>query len=276
MTSKKYYAVKCGRKPGIYETWEECKNVIDGYSNAEYKSFASKEDAEAYLANKDILEKYKEIAKENSAVIAYVDGSYSDIERKYSFGCILITPIGEVIKKSGCGDDPNAVSARNVAGELQGTMFAVKYASDLGFKKIIIRHDYLGISKWFTGEWKSKDVITKKYVEFMMKLNNHIEISFEKVSAHSGDKYNEEADKLARSALENCSRVQNDDRRNDNQDIIREKLINTILENIMNSSEVMQYLNISAQKLSSLCRLGKLNPIKKGIYLKADIEKLKR
>lgn len=45
----KFYAVKKGRKPGIYRTWEEAKAQVDGYSGAEYKSFSKITDATAYL-----------------------------------------------------------------------------------------------------------------------------------------------------------------------------------------------------------------------------------
>jgi len=36
---KKYYVVWVGYKPGIYQSWEECKKNIDGFQNAKYKSF---------------------------------------------------------------------------------------------------------------------------------------------------------------------------------------------------------------------------------------------
>ena len=35
----KFYAVKKGRTPGIYRTWDAAKEQIDGFSGAEYKSF---------------------------------------------------------------------------------------------------------------------------------------------------------------------------------------------------------------------------------------------
>jgi ribonuclease HI len=46
---KQYYAVRNGREPGIYRTWEECKAQVDGYAKAQYKGFTSLEEAEAYL-----------------------------------------------------------------------------------------------------------------------------------------------------------------------------------------------------------------------------------
>ncbi len=42
---KKYYVVWKGKRPGIYESWEACKEQITGYKQAQYKSFESREDA---------------------------------------------------------------------------------------------------------------------------------------------------------------------------------------------------------------------------------------
>ncbi|MGH9846992.1 MAG: ribonuclease HI [Blastocatellia bacterium] len=51
MAQKKYYAVRNGREPGIYRTWDECKAQVEGYPNAAYKGFASLGDAEVFLGN---------------------------------------------------------------------------------------------------------------------------------------------------------------------------------------------------------------------------------
>lgn len=45
----KFYAVKKGRTPGIYRTWDEAKKQVDGFSSAEYKSFKKITDATNYL-----------------------------------------------------------------------------------------------------------------------------------------------------------------------------------------------------------------------------------
>ncbi|WP_238907500.1 MULTISPECIES: ribonuclease H family protein [Clostridium] len=274
MGKKKYYAVRKGKVPGVYESWEECKKVIDGFSGADYKAFGSREEALAYAENRDISKSHKEKAQEVGAVIAYVDGSYSDTAKRYSYGCIMITPEGDIIKKSGYGEDQRALNIRNVAGELQGAMYAVKSALDLGYKRLIIRHDYIGISKWFNGEWKAKDEIVKIYVEYMSKFKNRIEIMFEKVTAHSGDYYNEEADKLAKNAimLNNKKELLDNEINNSNEDSQREKIINLINDLIMETNEVMEFLGISRQKLTAINKQQKLIPIKKDIYLRIDIE----
>jgi ribonuclease HI len=45
----KYYAVRKGRKPGIYTDWETCSAQVSGFPGAVYKSFESLIDARAFL-----------------------------------------------------------------------------------------------------------------------------------------------------------------------------------------------------------------------------------
>lgn len=48
----KYYVVWKGKRPGIYNSWEECKAEIAGYKGAQYMGFASLAEAEeAYESN---------------------------------------------------------------------------------------------------------------------------------------------------------------------------------------------------------------------------------
>lgn len=42
----KYYVVWSGRKPGIYLTWDECKNQVIGAQGARYKAFPTMEEAQ--------------------------------------------------------------------------------------------------------------------------------------------------------------------------------------------------------------------------------------
>jgi ribonuclease HI len=50
MAPKKWYAVRKGHRTGIFETWDECQAATAGFSGAQYKSFKSAEDAQAYLS----------------------------------------------------------------------------------------------------------------------------------------------------------------------------------------------------------------------------------
>ncbi|AGM25710.1 hypothetical protein SSYRP_v1c01140 [Spiroplasma syrphidicola EA-1] len=44
-----FYAVKVGKTPGIYATWEECKAQIEGFKKAEYQPFFSRDAAEKWF-----------------------------------------------------------------------------------------------------------------------------------------------------------------------------------------------------------------------------------
>ena len=46
MAKKNFYVVWNGVKPGVYNSWDECKKQINGYDGAIYKSCPSKELAE--------------------------------------------------------------------------------------------------------------------------------------------------------------------------------------------------------------------------------------
>ena len=41
----KFYAVKIGKTPGIYESWDACSAMVHGYPGAVYKSFPTREEA---------------------------------------------------------------------------------------------------------------------------------------------------------------------------------------------------------------------------------------
>jgi len=48
----KWYVVWKGIAPGVYDTWSECKQQIEGFENARYKSFESQNQAiEAYRSD---------------------------------------------------------------------------------------------------------------------------------------------------------------------------------------------------------------------------------
>ncbi len=132
---------------------------------------------------------------------AYVDGSFNPEIGKYAFGLVLIHPSGYIEELSGSGDSPEAVSQRNVSGEMIASMLAVKWAIVNEYNSLDIYYDYKGIECWVTGEWKAKNDLTQKYRDFMQSKNKFINIRFFKVAAHTNVKYNEMADKLAKKGL---------------------------------------------------------------------------
>ena len=190
----KYYAVKKGRIPGVYHTWDECKKQVDVYSGAVYKSFSSLQEANDFL-----IEKSKTVF--HNGLIAYVDGSYNIKTKEYGYGCVLIEGQKVIEKLSGKGNKEELASMRNVSGEILGSLAAMKYAVDHRYPQICIYYDYEGIEKWATGVWKTNKEATKQYVQMVQRFQNQLDIHFIKVLAHSGDTFNEMADQLAKKAV---------------------------------------------------------------------------
>ncbi|OMP85733.1 Ribonuclease H [Diplodia seriata] len=46
----KFYAVKDGRKPGVYANWNDCLDQVKGFKGAVYKSFPSAAEADAFVS----------------------------------------------------------------------------------------------------------------------------------------------------------------------------------------------------------------------------------
>ncbi len=133
-------------------------------------------------------------------VTAYVDGSYNVATGEYSYGMVGFFK-DEEVRFSEKFNDPELALMRNVAGELEGAMKAMSYALSVGAEALDIYYDYEGIEKWCTGAWKTNKEGTKNYKAYYLSIKDRIEISFHKVRGHSGDKYNDEADRLAKDAL---------------------------------------------------------------------------
>jgi len=220
MVKKKYYAVRKGLKVGVFETWDECKASVNGYSGAEYKSFSSLKEAQAFACvgvTDNSLSKGCENLKETECCVVqnklnrenefeediveiYVDGSYLRDTNEFSYGMVIITPEGEQCFSEKFSDEELA-AMNNVAGEIKGAEAAMRYAVSNDIKHIRIYHDYEGIAKWCTGAWKANKSGTKKYRDFYDSLSGKLQVDFVKVKGHSNDKYNDMADKLAKEAL---------------------------------------------------------------------------
>ncbi len=191
----KYYAVRKGINTGIFKSWEDCKKNVIGFPDAEYKSFNKEEEAINYI-NRIASNNVSPFSKNGTA---YVDGSFNKITNEYSFGAILFYDNKKLIFKKKFNDEFSQY--RNVSGEVRGSSFIIYKAIKLGLKEIDLFYDYKGIEEWYVGNWKANNDLTKKYQNFSKECSGKIIVNFHKVESHTGVKYNEEVDILAKEAL---------------------------------------------------------------------------
>ena len=202
--AEKYYAVKRGRETGIFDSWEKCKKQVNGYKNAEFKSFKTMLEAESYInSEKSIIDNTnKDMVIDANTIIAYVDGSYNGSDTEFSYGMVVLDS-GREYKFGEKIIDEELATMNNVAGEIAGAKAAMQYALNHHKSKVIIYHDYEGISKWCLGEWKTNKKGTIDYKKYYDEVTKKIKVEFVKVKGHSNDKYNDMADELAKLALSN-------------------------------------------------------------------------
>ncbi|MFZ5909511.1 MAG: viroplasmin family protein [Chloroflexota bacterium] len=105
MAKNRFYVVWKGRRPGIYTDWSACEAQVKGFPGAEYKSFGSREMAEAALR-----------------------GRYADhIGKPPSQGLWLFAPHPPVIPSlcvdAACSGAPGPLEYRGVLTESGGQVF---------------------------------------------------------------------------------------------------------------------------------------------------------
>lgn len=190
---EKYYAVKEGRIRGIFFSEREYLSLIANYSSADCKSFKSLHKAISFMN--------PEFYEDNKSAIAFTDGSYCVEKDKYGYGVVFCVN-DKTFEFSGSGREPENIQLRNVSGEIEGAKRAIEEAIKRDIQNLVIYYDFEGIEKWATGDWKIKEKHTtvSEYYSFVQDSMSKINITFEKIKAHSGVVFNNRADKLAKIA----------------------------------------------------------------------------
>jgi ribonuclease H-related protein len=219
MLKTKYYAIKLGNRKLIVDQWTDCEWRVKGVSGAEYKAFKSKEAAQDWLGlvqtstelqlkdpapEIDVTIQIKDSPNisldsiPRTAIIqAYVDGSFQPKISNYAGWGVALIYEDQLIQTLN-GKTRGPALSRNIDGELRASLEAMKWANHHN-REIHVFHDYEGIARWARGEWKAKSEIAKMYVQASKNWSHLVE--FIKVSAHSGDKWNDLADDLAKKGL---------------------------------------------------------------------------
>lgn len=166
----KFYAVKVGRKCGIYGSWDEAKEQVNGFAGAVYKSFKTQDDAELFMRGEQTVQEQVKTVKQEAVVpdydcAIYVKGTVANgivssgvyVEStgvKYGFGFTF-----DKFKESG-----------TVSSELLAVLAGVETAIDTGFNDIAICYSFQGCESWYNGVWTPHDELPLRYVSVLKKL----------------------------------------------------------------------------------------------------------
>ncbi|MCP4215395.1 MAG: ribonuclease HI [bacterium] len=219
-TKKKYYAIARGRVPGIYTQWfgeGGAEAQVRGTTNALFKGFPTKEEAEAWMEaakngkvpdygkkkspSPTTAAKKTETKLIESDVVVYTDGGCINNPGPGGYGAVLLT-----------GDKRKEISGgfrktTNNRMELLACIEALKHIEDS--LSIVLYSDskYVvnGIEKGWAKRWRKKgwmrnaDSPAENYDlwDQLLALSESHNVTFSWVKGHAGNPENERCDQLA-------------------------------------------------------------------------------
>ncbi|UQS82211.1 ribonuclease H family protein [Bombilactobacillus folatiphilus] len=162
---KKYYAVKSGRQPGIYQTWADCQRQVTGFSGAQFKSFVTLAQAQAFLesdgtkstastsAPTPIIQLYTDGGTRNTG---NVHGGHVNATDKAAWAYLIVTPAQRYSDSQGC------LGATNNQMELLALLQGLKQLINLNlqYEAILVTMDsrYVlnAINKHWLQNWQRR------------------------------------------------------------------------------------------------------------------------
>ena len=217
MAGKKVYAVRAGRKTGIFTTWAECKAQVDGFQGARFKGFTDPNEALQWL-NLDYVPPYgggrtAEKAAPESApsyaedadYIIYTDGSCLRNPDGPGGWAAVIADQNEGKLTELHGGEPSTTNNRM---ELTAALQALTFAKAGAVIDLYTDSQYLKnafTKNWLAG-WKRKGWVTAagapvKNQDLWQKLDTAFaehQVRFHWVKGHVGVAQNERCDELAK------------------------------------------------------------------------------
>lgn len=190
----KYYAVKKGKVPGIYNTWAECQAQTKGFKSASFKSFMSLKEAEAFIVptNKPV---------NPDGLKMWTDGSAYFKERRAGYAFLFEIKENTLYESYGRLDKGPYTSAHSeIIAIIEGLRY---YENHYVGQPLLVKSDSEYVINTIT-DWgpSRKDWTGKEHADLLYPLIQWLKvrpyISFEHVSAHTGLVFNERCDTLAK------------------------------------------------------------------------------
>ena len=214
--AKRFYAVKRGRKTGLYTVWAECAAQVKGFQGAVYKGFMTEEEARAWLGGADARTEQTRAAAEMAApsapdadYIIHTDGScLRNPGGAGGWAAVIETAAtGAVEEKS--GGDPETTNNRM---ELTAALMALSAVPEGARVALYTDSQYLKnaftkfwLPAWKKRGWKKADGEPVLNQDLWVQLDAAFaarQVQFHWVKGHAGNPRNERCDALARAEAE--------------------------------------------------------------------------
>lgn len=208
----KIYAVKCGRLPGVYSNWQDCKLQVDKFPGAVYKSFTNIEDANLFIGTyktqlTNVTKQNVDFADCVNSIDIYTDGSHQRASNYLGIGAWCKYDNQEFSMSKEC--DSNLLSkyeiydaVSNPTAEFLAFAEVLKIFTNVNLKSNIVITfycDYVGMENWMTGRWEAKKPYIQKIKNMCLQYIDNIncKVQIKHVKGHSNNFGNDKADVLA-------------------------------------------------------------------------------
>ena len=214
--AKKFYAVKRGRKTGLFTVWAECAAQVKGFQGAVYKGFMTEEEARAWLGGADVRAEQPRAAATMAApstpdadYIIHTDGScLRNPGGAGGWAAVIETAAtGAVEEKSG-----GAPETTNNRMELTAALMALTAVPEGARVALYTDSQYLKnaftkfwLPAWKKRGWKKADGEPVLNQDLWVQLDAAFaarQVQFHWVKGHAGNPRNERCDALARAEAE--------------------------------------------------------------------------
>jgi ribonuclease HI len=218
-----YYAVATGRTTGIFTTWPEAKAQVERFPGAVYKSFKTREQAEAFLTDPALGTGTKKTTARQKprnngpedpdngwpegTIVVYTDGSAIGNPGPGGYGVVIREhPDGQALELSGSyGHTTNnrmeMTAVIKALQALQGTDSPVVVHSDSRYVVDALTKGWA--AGWEKRGWKRSNgqpALNPDLWEQLLPLVQSLNVRFVWVRGHSGNPLNERCDELANTA----------------------------------------------------------------------------
>jgi len=175
------YAVKNGRKTGVFRSWSETEPLIKGFAGAKFKKFDNLTDAEEYLNSLEIITPQSN--QTTNGLNLFIAGFFEPLERIYAYSFVAFDSNDNTLKEH-CGiiDGNDDREGPNMVSEVQAAIEGLAYARGHQYQAVNVFYRYDGVYRWAIGDWKAKQPIAIKYCAELAKYND-MTIRFQKAES---------------------------------------------------------------------------------------------
>ena len=151
----------------------------------------------------DIKYELNDNAKCKNEIEAYIDGSYDYKNNICGSGAVILKNGNIIKRKQKVFTSLKINELRNNAGEICSAIMAIDYAVGVKAKKLTLYFDCETIEKWaFNVDLKKMNSLRLKYYQKVASSQRFLDIEFVKITAHSNNTFHNNADRLAKEAIQ--------------------------------------------------------------------------